>query len=71
MKHDIQVWLSDMQVAISEIEDFISDHESFESFKNELKTKRAIERNIEIIGEALNRILKEKPGIQISNSVRL
>ncbi len=30
-------------------------------------SKRAIERNLEIIGVALNRIIKVKPDIEISN----
>ena len=33
--------------------------------------KRAIERNLEIIGEAMNRILKEDPGFLIENSKRI
>jgi len=32
-----------------------------------LISKRAIERNLEIIGVALNRIIKVKPDIEISN----
>lgn len=60
-----------MQQAINEINYFISEIGSYEDFKADLKTKRAIERNIEIIGEALNRILKEKPDIKISNSRKI
>lgn len=37
-------------------------------YKNDIKTKRAVERNIEIIGEAVNRITKEKPDFKIENS---
>lgn len=36
-----------------------------------MKTRKAIERNIEIIGEAVNRILKVKPEIQIANSRKI
>jgi len=36
-----------------------------------LRTKRAVERNIEIIGEAMSRILKKDESIQISNSRKL
>jgi uncharacterized protein with HEPN domain len=32
---------------------------SFKEYVSDLKTKRAVERNIEIIGEAINRILKK------------
>ena len=33
--------------------------------------RRAVERNIEIIGEAMNRILKEDSEIQITNSRKI
>ena len=33
--------------------------------------KRAIERNLEIIGEAINRILKEDPSFPIGNAKRI
>lgn len=60
-----------MQKAIDEVNNFMSGIENYEDFKTDLKTKRAIERNLEIIGEALNRILKEKPDIQISSSRKI
>jgi uncharacterized protein with HEPN domain len=41
---------------------------NFLEYQKDIKTKRAVERNIEIIGEAVNRILKEKPSFQIENS---
>lgn len=36
-----------------------------------MRTKRAVERNVEIIGEALNRILKFDETIVISNSRKI
>lgn len=71
MKNNVKIWLSDMQKAIDEVNNFMSGIENYEDFKTDLKTKRAIERNLEIIGEALNRILKEKPDIQISSSRKI
>ena len=43
----------------------------FEIYQNDLRTKRAVERNIEIIGEAMSRILQEDNGIKISNSRKI
>ncbi|HSD07534.1 DUF86 domain-containing protein [Flavobacterium sp.] len=40
-------------------------------YENDLRTKRAVERNIEIIGEAMNRILKLDSEIVISNSRKI
>lgn len=39
--------------------------------KNDIKTKRAIERNIEIIGEAVNRILKKDKNFEINNAQQI
>ena len=43
----------------------------FEIYQNDLRTKRAVERNIEIIGEAMSRILKQDSEIEISNSRKI
>ena len=43
----------------------------FEIYQNDLKSKRAVERNIEIIGEAMSRILKQDSEIEISNSRKI
>jgi uncharacterized protein with HEPN domain len=36
-----------------------------------LKTRKAIERNIEIIGEAVNRIINVNPEIKITNARKI
>ena len=56
MKLEIKTWLYDIDGATREIESFIEPFQNFNSFKKDLKAIRAIERNIEIIGEAMNRI---------------
>ncbi|HEY4198164.1 MAG TPA: HepT-like ribonuclease domain-containing protein [Mucilaginibacter sp.] len=67
MTDEIKTWLSDIKQAIVEINEFLPDKKNFIRFQKDLKTKRAIERNVEIIGEAANRIFKQQPGIQITN----
>jgi uncharacterized protein with HEPN domain len=67
MEDDIKTWISDIKQAIIEINEFLPDQKNFYQFKKDLKTKRAIERNVEIIGEAANRILKQLPEIQITD----
>lgn len=47
--------LSDIQISIRNILDFTKDM-TFEIYESDLKTKHAVERNFEIIGEAASRI---------------
>ena len=54
--------LQDILTAIEEVESF---------FYSNLCLRRAIERNIEIIGEAMNRILKVDKDIAITNSRKI
>lgn len=72
MEVEIQSWLYDISKAIAEIESFFAeDSKTFAAYQSDLKTRRAVERNIEIIGEALNRILTRLPEIKISNARRI
>ncbi len=72
MQNNIKTWLFDILSAINEIESYYTDTPKlFELYQNDLKTKRAVERNIEIIGEAMSRILKIDDGIIISNSRKI
>lgn len=71
MQDEIKVWLEDIEKAIAEINDFLPNPRYFHEFQNDIKTKRAVERNIEIIGEAMSRILNVEPQISISASRKI
>ena len=71
MENEIKTWLSDIKQAINEINSFLPVEKDYISFQKDLKTKRAIERNIEIIGEAVNRIIKKDSGIEITKARRI
>ena len=72
MDNNIKTWLYDILNAVNEIESFFVDRpKEFLNYQNDLRTKRAVERNIEIIGEAMNRILKENEEIEISSSRKI
>jgi uncharacterized protein with HEPN domain len=72
MDNDIKAWLYDILNAIMEIESFFNDiPKEFAKYQSDLRTKRAVERNIEIIGEALSRILKRDEKIIITNSRKI
>jgi uncharacterized protein with HEPN domain len=71
MELEIKTWLQDIDRSIMEIYEFLPDKRDFHQFQHDLKTKKAVERNIEIIGEALNRILKLHPDINIKDSRKI
>jgi uncharacterized protein with HEPN domain len=72
MDIEIKVWLYDILNAINEIDSFFTDTvKEFKAYQNDLKTRRAVERNVEIIGEAMNRILQKDASIELSNSRKI
>ncbi|MBL7782899.1 MAG: DUF86 domain-containing protein [Saprospiraceae bacterium] len=71
MQEEINVWLEDIERAMLEINDFLPASRNFLEFKKDIKTKRAVERNIEIIGEAMSRILALYPDILITDSRKI
>ena len=57
MDERILKWLYDIKMAIEEIDSFfIEEQKDFFIYRNNVMLKRAVERNLEIIGEALNRV---------------
>ena len=72
MDNEIKAWLFDISNAIMEIDSFFIDTKrDFSTYKNDVRTRRAIERNIEIIGEALSRIITKDEAIKISNARKI
>jgi uncharacterized protein with HEPN domain len=58
MDERILKWLFDIKMSIDEINEFFHNEEKdFFKYKNNIMLKRAVERNLEIIGEAINRIV--------------
>ena len=72
MDIEIKAWLYDILSAIEEIEGFfVNSSKLFSDYQKDIRTKRAVERNIEIIGEAMSRILKEDDSVEITNSRKI
>ena len=64
--------LYDIKLAIEEIDSFfIIEDKMFSNYEKNSLLKRAIERNLEIIGEAVNRILKVNSEFSITNARRI
>lgn len=70
-KHDIRACLKDIDLSIQEIYNFLPTNRNFFEFQKDLKTRKAVERNIEIIGEAMDRILKTDPEFPIGDSRKI
>lgn len=77
MDDSIKIWLTDIKNAIDEIDSprrielFLPAKKDFYLFRRDTKTKRAIERNLEIIGEAVNRILQKNPDAIMKNARKI
>lgn len=65
-------YFEDMLQAISEIE-MAEDRfgRQYEIFENDVIFRKFVERNIEILGEAMNRILKIEPQIEITSARKI
>ena len=72
MDNDVKTWLFDIHNSILEIESFFIDiPRDFNYYQRDIRTKRAVERNLEIIGGAMSCILKQSDTIEISNSRKI
>ena len=72
MDNEIKTWLYDILQSINEIESYYEDKpRKFEEYVSDIKTKRAIERNLEIIGEAVNRIIKKDKDFQLDHAEKI
>jgi uncharacterized protein with HEPN domain len=58
-------------MAIELIEEFIVDDKDFTLYDNDRKTQSAVERQLAIIGEALNQLKKLEPEIKIENDKQI
>ena len=68
MNNYIKTWLYDILQSIKEIDSYYDNKPRiFEEYISDTKTKRAIERNLEIIGEAVNRIYKNDKSFRLGN----
>lgn len=68
MNPKIKKSLFDIQTSIESIYDYLGSETDFDAFSQNKLLRRGIEREIEIIGEATNRILKEDSKFVITNA---
>ena len=66
MKLESKKFLYDIQTSISAIDEHLQGKRDYNYFISNKTARRAVERELEIIGEAMNRFLKLEPNIQIT-----
>ncbi len=71
MSDEVKKYLSDIFECITFIETQVGPVKIFANYKNNLLLKAAVERKIEIIGEALNKALKLEPTLIITNKEKI
>ncbi len=63
--------LFDVLTAINKIDSYIGEQKLFEKYEKTPMLQDAVERNIEIIVEAMNKLLVIEPEIEITNARRV
>jgi uncharacterized protein with HEPN domain len=63
--------LHDIADAIERIDKFVGTPRIFEQFDKDILVRQAVERNFEIIGEAVNRLKETTPEIAISDARKI
>jgi uncharacterized protein with HEPN domain len=71
MPPEIQKHLSDILQAIQDIESYFPNGYNFYDYQANKMLRRAVERELEIIGEAMNRALKLFPDLNIPEAKRV
>jgi len=64
-------YLFDISSAINRIEEYVGTPKLFSNYERNRQLQQAVERNLEIIGEATKRIIEIDPDIKISNSRKI
>ena len=71
MKPEVKKHLFDVKVSIESIFEYLDDKRDFLEYQKSKMLRRAVEREIEIIGEAMARILKIEPTITIQHARKI
>ena len=72
MTEKLLKFIYDVKLAIDDIESYFKiEPRIYDNYQKNSLLKRAIERNLEIIGEVINRILKEDPAFPINNAKKI
>jgi uncharacterized protein with HEPN domain len=68
MSEEVKEYLRHILDAIAGIEIHVGEQPGYQKYLGSPTMRRAVERELEIIGEAMNRIRKTDASVQVSNS---
>ncbi len=71
MQLKIQKYLFDIQISIGSIYEYLGEHRNFDHYLSNKQLRRSVERELEIIGEAVSKILQLDPAIPIDNARKI
>jgi len=71
MNEEIEKYLFDIVISINAINEYLGDKRDFIEYQKNRMKRKAVERELEIIGEAMNRILKINPEINITSAKQI
>src|ERR1035437_7997712 len=71
MEREVKKLLFDILESTRNIDTFLGEKKYYEEYKNNTLVRRAIERELEIIGEAIHRLLKINPDIDIKKARKI
>jgi uncharacterized protein with HEPN domain len=66
---EINKYLYDIKTSIESIDEYIGTNRSFSKYKADKMLRRAVEREFEIIGEAMNQLNRIDPNLEISSKM--
>ena len=68
MKRKIKKHLFEIKISLDSINEYLGEKRNFIEYQNNKLLRRGVERELEIIGEAMNRALKLDPNLKIENA---
>lgn len=71
MSEEVHKWLVDIREAVDNIEVHLGCRRDFAVYQTNITIRRAVERELEITGEAMSRILKTDNIVSIINARRI
>lgn len=71
MSNEIRKYLFDIKLSIESIENFLGENRNFNEYLKNKMLRRAVEREFEIIGEAMNRLNRIDRTVKITSKSQI